>query len=112
MTKFFKSVSLALAAALSLSSAALAQSPDLRIAYGDLDLSRARDAAVFQARVDAAVSDWCAANGRVFSGTRSISPRTACREHAEKLVALSIPAAQRSALRVAAASGAYDVAAR
>lgn len=105
MTKFFKSVSLAVAAALSLTSAALAQPggpSDLRVAYGDLDLSQPGGAWAFKSRVNAAVDGWCAENASVFAGTR-INPERACREHAAKLVAMSLPAPQRAGLRTAAA---------
>ncbi len=57
-------------------SSALAQSPDARIPFGDLDLSSAAGAAAFDARVDQAADQMC----RDFAVTGSRIPnRQACR---------------------------------
>ena len=118
MKQVFKSMTLAIAAAISLSSAALAASDapaDIRISHSDLDLTRPDDAATFKTRVAAAVNTWCAENENLFAGQGGRSARSSCRTHANRLVSLSTPAAHKQALRVAAAASrepAIEVAAR
>jgi UrcA family protein len=108
MKQVFKSVALALTAALSLSSTALAEGSrtDLRVAMSDLDLSQPADAAAFNARVDAAVTAWCNDNLQVYSGQRGAGARVSCRKEAHREVQQSIPKAQKEALKVAAARAA------
>jgi UrcA family protein len=106
MNRLLQSFAAAVVGALTLTSAATARDdrvPDLRVAYGDLDLSRPADAAVFHARVDAAVDGWCERNDGLFEGQR-VSAATLCRRHARQLVGFSTPAADRDALRIAAAA--------
>lgn len=116
MKQVLKSVLLAAAAAASLTSAAFAgdRPANLRVAHGDLDLSRPADASVFKARVDTAVSAWCRDNAGLFSGRGSINGEGACRAHAAELVQMSTPSAQKRALKMAAAASvdSIEVAAR
>lgn len=102
MTSVLKSLTLALAGAVSLSSAALAE--DVRVRHGDLDLSRPADAAIFDARVTEAAQAYCAKNANLFAGVPAQSPMRACKRHVIELVRLSTPTEQRRALKVARAT--------
>lgn len=114
MKQVIKSSVLAIVAALGLSSAALAgpnEPADMRVAYGDLDLSQPGDAWTFQTRVSAAVDAWCEDNQRLFIGERSASPKNSCRKAAMQQVRVSLKPAHKDALRIAAAPRATVLAA-
>ena len=80
MKQVFKSMTLAIAAAISLSSAALAASDapaDIRISHSDLDLTRPDDAATFKTRVAAAVNTWLLPSIRSISSMWGSASRVA-----------------------------------
>jgi UrcA family protein len=100
MRNLFKSFALAVAGAISLSSAALAG--EVRVPYGDLDLSRPAGAAEFQSRVDRAARDYCEANPLEGRGPVAGSPES-CRRLIRSEIRSAMPSEQREALTVARA---------
>ena len=100
MRNVLKSFALAVAGALSLSSAALAQD-QVRVPYGDLDLTRPVDAAAFEARIKGAAADFCAGYRDERSKMR-MSAATCKRQVATDLRSV-IPAQARQNLQIARA---------
>lgn len=98
MQKMFKGLVLAVAGAVSLSSAAFAQDT-LQVVYGDLDLSRPEGAAQFDLRTNEAVKAFCEENAG-----RSLAEKSTCRRAAKAELAASLPQAQRDALVIARSS--------
>lgn len=110
MRNVLKSFALAITGALSLTSAAMAG--EVRVSYGDLDLSRPADAAAFEARIRAAAADWCEAHPAEQALILATSD-AACRQNVRGELRRAVPGEQRAALRVARAQVAsLEVAAR
>ena len=110
MQKVLSALALAVAGALSLTSAAMAG--DIRVAYGDLDLSRPADAAKFDGRVRQAAADWCQANEQPGRQTLETS-QSACRRRVMSEARRVMPQSERQALQMAARkSQTVEVAAR
>lgn len=99
MKAFPSSVALAAAGAFSLTSAAVAQ--DVRVPYGDLDLSTPAGAAELKQRSKAAADAFCLDNARRFAEGPMRDSKAVCRREVLFLITAATPAEQRQALRIA-----------
>lgn len=89
------SLSLALVPVLGLTQAANAAEPSVRVSYGDLDLSNAKHAAIFKARVEAAGDDLCRNKQRAVDLKM---PVAACIASVRRDIQRQLPDVQRQAL--------------
>ena len=99
MRNVFKTLALAVAGALSLTSAALAEDT-LSVRIGDLDLTRPYDAGIFKARLAVAVTQHCR--------DASAPDRFHCRHEARRELMRSLPAERKAELQIAKARRTAD----